>query len=93
MAAFRESVERASTPVLTTLSRLPRAVAFLAVLAVMVLGIVMPGWGWIFLAVVGLFLAWLLLLFWPRLTGAERLMRLAVIALVVAVALVRAFPR
>ncbi len=93
MSSLRASVERASTPVLTSLARLPRPLAFLLVLAVMVVGLVVPGWGWVLLALVALFLCWLLLLFWPRLRPSERLMRLAVIVLVAAIALVRAFPR
>ena len=40
-----------------------------------------------------LFLLWLLALAWPKLTGSERLMRIAAIALVLAIMLVRAFPK
>jgi hypothetical protein len=40
-----------------------------------------------------LFLAWVLFLGWPRLTPVERLMRLAVIAMAVAISVSQAFPR
>lgn len=75
------------------LSGLPRVVPFLSVLALMIAGFLVPGWGWVLLGLVALFLLWLLVLSWPRLSGSERLMRLAAIVLVAAVALVRAFPR
>jgi hypothetical protein len=92
-SSFRASVERASLPLLTRLSRLPRAVPFLVVLALLVGGILIPGWGWLLTALVALFLAWMLFLGWPRLTGVERLMRLAVILLAVAIAVTQAVPR
>jgi hypothetical protein len=38
-------------------------------------------------------LAWILALAWPRLTGAERLMRLAVVAIMVAVLVTQLAPR
>ncbi len=93
MSSFRESVERASLPAVTTLSRLPRVVPFLAVLALMILGIVVQGWGWVFIAIVWVFLAWMLYLGWPRLSGTEKLMRVAILALVLAVTATRAFPQ
>ena len=92
-SSFRTSVERASLPVLTRLSRLPRAVPFLLVLLLLVGGILVPGWGWGLTALVALFLAWMLFLGWPRLTGVERLMRVAVILLAVAIAITQAVPR
>lgn len=92
-SSFRASVERASLPLLTRLSRLPRAVPFLVVLALLVGGILIPGWGWVLTALVALFLAWMLFLGWPRLTGVERLMRVAVILLAVAIAVTQAVPR
>ena len=67
MSSLRERVTAASLPVIDTLNRLPRAVPFLAVLGLMVAGIFVPGWGWVFLLVVVLFLAWTLYLAWPAL--------------------------
>jgi O-antigen ligase len=90
---LRVSFERASLPLLTRLSTLPRWVPFLLVLALMVGAVFLPGWGWILTALVTVFLAWLLALSWPRLTGVERLMRLAVILLAAAIAVVQANPR
>ena len=46
---------------------LPRAFPFLIVLALLVGGILVPGWGWVLTALVVLFLAWILFLGWPRL--------------------------
>ena len=51
------------------------------------------GWGWVLLALVTLFLTWLLVLGWPRLTSQERLMRVAVVALAVAITVTQAIPR
>ena len=93
VSSFRTSLERASLPAVTWLSRLPRVVPFLAVVVLMVLGIVIQPWGWVFIAITGLFLAWMLFLGWPRLSNAERMMRVAVLVLVAAVTLTRAFPQ
>ena len=93
MSSLRESLESKSAPVLQTLAALPRAVPFLLVLGLMIAGIVIPGWGWVLLAVVTLFLVWLLLLGWPRLTTPERLMRVAVVAIALAITVTQAFPR
>lgn len=93
VSTFRESLERASLPLLNRLSRLPRAVPFLLVLALLVGGILIPGWGWVLTALVALFLLWMLVLGWPRLSGVERLMRVAVVFLAVAIAVSQAIPR
>ena len=93
MPPLRESLESASAPVLRTLASLPRAVPFVVVLALMVAGALVPGWGWVLLALVTVFLAWLLVLGWPRLTSQERLMRLAVVALALAITVTQALPR
>ena len=91
--SLRESFERASLPALTFLSGLPRAVPFLVVIGLVVAGALLPGWGWVLIALVVLLLAWILLLAWPRLTPAERLMRTAVVAILLAVAVTQAVPR
>ena len=92
MSPLRESFERTSAPILQTLAALPRVVPFLLVLGLMVAGVVIEGWGWILVAIVTLFLVWLLLLGWPRLTTPERLMRVAVVAIAAAVTLTQALP-
>jgi hypothetical protein len=92
VSTLRESFERASLPALTFLSGLPRAVPFLAILGLVVLGLFVP-WGWVLIALVVLVLTWIALLAWPRLTTAERLMRVAVIVLMAAIAITQAVPR
>lgn len=91
---LRGAIERASAPVLTRLTTLPRVVPFLSMLVLLLVGAFVGGpVGFALVGVAVLFLAWLLYLAWPRLTGNERLMRAAVIALVVAVAVVQLFPK
>ena len=90
---FRSRVEHAAYPVLDRLERLPRAVPFLAVLVLIVVGILVPRWGFLATALVALAVAFLVYYTWPRLTLPERLLRLAVLALVTAVAIVQAVPR
>lgn len=92
MATLRESIEHASLPAVRRLSELPRIVPFLIVLALMVLGIVVKPWGWVFIALVGVFLSWMLYLGWPRLSTPEKFMRLAVLVLVFGATLTRAVP-
>jgi hypothetical protein len=92
VSTLRESFERASLPALTFLSGLPRAVPFLAILGLVVLGLFVP-WGWVLIAFVVLVLTWIALLAWPRLTTVERLMRVAVIVLMAAIAITQAAPR
>lgn len=92
-SSFRTSLEQASLPLVSRLSRLPRAVPFLGVLALLVGGILIPGWGWVLTAFVALFLTWMLLLAWPRLASVERLMRIAVVFMAVAITVAEAFPR
>ena len=90
---MRTSIERASLPALTWLNSLPRFVPFLAILALMVGGVLIPGWGWLLTAVVVLFLLWTLYLGWPQLDGTQRLMRTTVVMLALAIGLTQAFPR
>ncbi|KGN34614.1 hypothetical protein N802_00540 [Knoellia sinensis KCTC 19936] len=93
MSPLRESFERASAPVLQKLAGLPRAIPFLLVLGLLLAGVLIPGWGWILVALVTLFLLWLLFLGWPRLTPPERVMRVAVVAIAAAITVTQAFPR
>lgn len=91
---LRAAVERASVGPLTRASRLPRAVPFLVLLALLVGGLLLGGpVGAVLLAVVVLVVAWLLYLGWPRLTASERLGRTAVLLLAVALCLTTVFPR
>ncbi|MEP6649242.1 MAG: hypothetical protein ABJA74_04920 [Lapillicoccus sp.] len=90
---FRSRVEHAAYPVLDRLQRLPRLVPFLGVLVLLVVGILVPRWGFVASAMVALGVAFLLYYTWPRLTMPERLLRVAVLALIMAVTVVQAFPR
>jgi hypothetical protein len=91
--SLRESVESASYPVVRRLAEWPKWAPFLLILALMVAGVLIPTVGWILIALVAVFLTWLLYLAWPRLTAVDRLMRLAVIAIVIVAAVTRASPR
>jgi hypothetical protein len=92
--SLRQSVERASLPLLTRLTALPRPVPFAVMLALLVVGALIGGpVGFVLMGVATLTVAWLLYLSWPRLTGPERLMRGAVVLLAAALAVVQLFPR
>ena len=93
MSSLRESFERASLPALTYISSLPRFVPFLLILGLVVAGLFIPGWGWLLIALVTLFLAWIGALAWPRLSMPERLMRVAVVVMMAAITITQAAPR
>ncbi len=90
---LRPSVERASLPLITKISSLPKALPFLLLLALLVAGVLIGGpVGFALMGLAALFVGWILYLSWPRLTGSERIMRLAVLLLAVAMAIVQLFP-
>ena len=90
----RRNIERASLPLITRLSHLPRAVPFLLMLALLVAGVVIAGpVGFVLMGIAASFVGWILYLSWPRLSGSERIMRLAVLLLAVVLAVVQLFPR
>jgi hypothetical protein len=91
--SLRESVESASYPLVKRLAEWPRWAPFVLILGLMVAGVLIPTYGWVLIAFVAVFLTWLLYLGWPRLTAVDRLMRFAVIAIVVVAAITRANPR
>lgn len=92
--AARAALERFSLPLLTRVARLHRAVPFLVLLALLVAGVVVGGpLGAVLIGLVALVVAWLLVLAWPALTGVERLGRLAVLLLAVALCVVQLRPR
>lgn len=78
---------------LIRLASVPRLIPVVGVLACLALGAFVPTFGWIFTALVVVFLTWLLTVSWPRLTGVERLMRVTVLFFVAAIALIQARPR
>jgi hypothetical protein len=90
---LRQTIESASLPFLQRLGAVPRAVPFLLVLGLMVAGILVPGWGWLFLLPVLVFLVWTLYLGWPALDGGARLGRVAVVLMAVAITVTQALPR
>ena len=82
---FRRRVELRAGPFLVLMARLPRVVPFLVVLGLLVVGLLLGGGtGAALLGVLALFLALLLFLAWPALEPQGRLIRLLVIAIVVA---------
>jgi hypothetical protein len=93
VSSLRESFETASLPAVRFLNGLPRWVPFLVVLGLVVAGIFLPPPGWLLLGLVSLVLLWILALAWPRLSLAERLMRVAVLAVIVAIMITQAVPR
>ena len=91
--SFRSRLEHASVPWVERLNAVPRPVALVALVALLVAGVFAPRpWGGIAFLVVSAFVGWLLFLTWQRLTLPERLMRIAVLVLAVAVAIVRIVP-
>ncbi|HEX4016570.1 MAG TPA: DUF6703 family protein [Frankiaceae bacterium] len=89
-SAFRHSVERASAPALVLLTQMPRIVMMLAPLALLLLGFFLPlAIGLVFLVVFFLFTGWLAYLSWPRTDVRAKLIRLAMFALVIALAVIR----
>lgn len=91
---LRRSIEQASRPALERLATLPVWLPFLVLLLLLVGGGFLGGpVGWVLVGVALLFILWLLYLSWPRLTGTERLMRLAVLAIFAAVTVTQLVPR
>lgn len=85
--------ERFSLPATQFLAKQPPALPVVTVLLLVLVGGFIGPWGAIPLGLVVLFLVWMLGLSWPRLTMPERLMRLAVVALVLALTIVKVIPR
>jgi hypothetical protein len=90
----RQRIDHASLPLMTRLSRLPRLVPFLILIALLVGGMLIGGpTGFVLMAAAAVFVAWVLYLSWPALSSSERIMRLAVLLIAVALAVVQLFPR
>lgn len=91
---LRRAVEQASRPALELLSRLPVWLPFLVLLGLLLGGGFLGGpVGWVLVGVALLFILWLFYLGWPRMTWVERLMRLAVLAVFLAVTVTQLMPR
>lgn len=77
---FRAALEKASYPILVTLTRAPKWLLGVVTAAVLLGGLLAPApWGPILLGLVVLFLAWLLTLAWPKLTQGSRVIRALII--------------
>ena len=91
--SFRSRVEHASAPWVERMNAVPRAVGLGVLVVVLAVGILAPSpWSGIAFLVVTAFVAWLLFLTWERLTLPERLLRVAVLVLALAVAIVELAP-
>lgn len=91
---LRGGIERASLPLLVRLAALPRAVPFVVLLAALVGGLLAGGVvGALLTGFVLLVVLWMTYLGWPRLGVSERLGRLAVTLLALALFVTQAFPR
>jgi hypothetical protein len=89
----RRRIDNASLPLMTKLSTLPRLVPFVLLLGLLIGGLLIGGLvGFVLMSLAAAFVAWVLYLSWPGLNGTERIMRLAVLLLAVAMAATR-FPR
>lgn len=81
-------------PALRRLAGLPAWLPFLTMLVLILLGSFLGGpVGAAAVAIAALLIGWLLYLSWPHLAGMERLMRLAVLLLVLAIAITRLLPQ
>ena len=87
---FRTAVERRSAKVVVFLRGLPRPVPGLLVVGLVAAGLLAPPLvSGVALLVVALLLAWLVFLSWPAVPAPGRAIRVVVIAMVTAYALVR----
>jgi hypothetical protein len=90
-SGLRGPVEQRSAVALGYLRRLPAWLPALAIAALFIAGLAVPGWGGAAaLCAVAAFLGWLAFLSWPRLGGAGRFGRAGAIALVLALAVLQA---
>ncbi len=87
----RHSLERSSARPLAYLHQLPGWLPPILLLALLIVGLAVPGWiGAASLVVLALLLGWLGFLSWPSLTVGGRLLRMAAAACVLAIAVVQA---
>lgn len=88
----RHSLERSSARPLLYLHQLPAWLPPLAMAALLVAGLALPGWiGAAVLVLLAVFLGWLAVLSWPALPPRGRLLRAAAVAGVLALAVIQAF--
>lgn len=90
--AFRRRVELSAGPAVVLVSRLPRFVPFLVVLGLLVGGLLLPGpAGAALLLVLAVLMGALLFLAWPALPQQGRVLRAAVLVMVLAEVVLKAF--
>lgn len=93
-SGIRRRIEEASNPAIAALARMPALLPFVVMLVVLLTGVFVGGViGAILLALPIAFLGWLLYLTWPHLRMPERLLRVAVLLLVLAIAVTQILPR
>jgi hypothetical protein len=81
-------LQKASAPLLLKLSALPRWLVPLMLGALLLLGFFLDGvLGSLALMLVGLFLAWLVMLSWPLLSPGSKMIRTLVVGVVLGVAI------
>ena len=86
----RQAIERRSATTLLWLHQLPRWLAPVLAVALLVAGLAVSGWaGAIALVGLAVVLAWLASLSWPQLSAQGRVLRIAVVGLVILVAVFR----
>ncbi len=84
-------MERVSAQPLIFLQQLPRWLPPVAVLALLITGLAVPGWiGAVAFVLVAAFLAWLGYLSWPTISTSGRLLRIAAVACLLAFAAIQA---
>ena len=90
-SSTRRALERASARYVAYLHQLPRWLLPMVTAALLVLGLAVPGWpGAVALVLVAAFLSWLAALSWPALPSRSRLLRVATIGCLLAVAVLQA---
>lgn len=87
---LRQQVEAKSRPLLTRLHALPRLLIPLATVALIAIGAFTPmPYALVAFAIIFCFIAWIAYLSWPVVSTGARLMRLAMLALIVVLAATR----
>ena len=81
---FRKQVERVSAPLLVRLTRMPKFVLPVALIVLLFSGFYNNGvLGGLFLAVVDVFIGWLIYLSWPVDTGKKRVIRVLILLVLI----------